>query len=281
MELPPRGRRIYIWWVESDQMITFIPYSASKGGEVETTVLWIEDNNSTVGMEKDVIIDLSGCGNRLALGFYERGCGSTREVHRVLRDAVEGYDCADAEFWYQRFFDDMADIPAYHMNLKVHVAQMLLFGHTQLPERVWGPAEDGEYVHAHAHECGYGYEYEHTHGEPSHTSHERHERGQQTRQQYQEYRQGQREQYQQYKEQQKQRYDQNKRQQHQKHSRRQSYAAPLAPLRKSEPMPEPMQRRKSRVPNWREDMIFEEMKAKDKPLYEFCKKNGIKIPKRR
>ncbi|KAL3465552.1 hypothetical protein BJX64DRAFT_285484 [Aspergillus heterothallicus] len=197
METPTPPERIFLVWLASDNAITFVPRSHIKGGEYRTKILYIEDGNSSVRRHPGLkAVDMAGAENKLVLGFFERGCGSAVEVERILRDCVEDYDVAEEEFWYLRFYDDLAEKEAYWMTGHVLVAMKLLFGHVQMPERFrvrvpdeddededqyeYGHEYEGEYEHEDGRTYGHTQEYSHgdgyghgySHGESAHVNYE-------------------------------------------------------------------------------------------------------------
>jgi hypothetical protein len=163
------------WLNEKDHdLITFIPTVQYHGGRVLTTLLFIEDNYSSVRMQENSLIDINSWKRRLPLGVFRGGRGSVDEVHKILTDCVEEYDPADEQFWYQRFYEDLIDengrylyaygMEKYVMDMKSLVAMMLLFGHTTLPEKYRNPEglrqpRREEYPQASGYGCKCGCEY--------------------------------------------------------------------------------------------------------------------------
>jgi hypothetical protein len=176
MSQPHEATDIWIFWLhEKDHdLITFIPTAQYNGGRVLTTLLFIEDKYSSVRMQENSLIDISGWKRRLPLGVFRGGRGSVDEVHRILKDCVEEYDPADEQFWYQRLYEDLIDengrylyahgMEKYVMDMKSLVAMMLLFGHTTLPEKYRNPEglkqpRREEYPQASGYGCKCGCEY--------------------------------------------------------------------------------------------------------------------------
>ncbi|KAJ0419318.1 hypothetical protein BJY00DRAFT_314150 [Aspergillus carlsbadensis] len=167
---------IWIFWLHepTNDVITFIPTAHYHGGRTLTTLLLIEDKYSTVRMQENSLINIQDWNWRLPLGVFRGGRGSIKEVHKILTDCVEEYDPADEQFWYQRFYEDLIDdngrylhahgVDKYAMDMKSLAAMMLLFGHTQLPEKYRNPEGLGqpgreEYPRASGYGCKCGWDY--------------------------------------------------------------------------------------------------------------------------
>ncbi|KAL3450104.1 hypothetical protein BJX65DRAFT_305565 [Aspergillus insuetus] len=167
---------LWIFWLndKDHDLITFIPTAQYHGGRVLTTLLFIEDNYSSVRMQENSLIDISYWKRRLPLGVFRGGRGSVDEAHKILKDCVEEYDPADEQFWYQRLYEDLIDengrylyahgMEKYVMDMKSLVAMMLLFGHTTLPEKYRNPEglkqpRRDEYPQASGYGCKCGCEY--------------------------------------------------------------------------------------------------------------------------